>query len=82
MTSWMRNHIENLYNFVSTPMAATRDAFTERLQSIRGTVSLLYNRVIDNVGWGDRLKEKKEENQKKKEKKLQNKKNRQKTKSI
>ena len=82
MTSWMRNHIENLYNFVSTSMAATRDAFTERLQSIRGTVSLLYNRVIDNVGWGDRLKEKKEENQKKKEKKLQNKKNRQKTKSI
>ena len=25
------NDIENLYNFVSTPMAATRDALTERL---------------------------------------------------
>ena len=53
------NDIENLYNFVSTPMAATRDALTERLQSIRETASLLYNRVVDNVGWGDWLKEKK-----------------------
>ena len=66
MTSWMRNHIENLYNVVSTPMAATRDALTERLQSIRETASLLY-RVVDNVGWCDRLKEKKEEKQSKEE---------------
>ena len=58
MTSWMRNHIENLYNVVSTPMAATRDALTERLQSIRETASLLH-RVVDNVAWCDRLKEKK-----------------------
>ena len=29
-------------------MAATRDALTERLQSIRETTSLLYNRIVDN----------------------------------
>ena len=40
-------------------MAATRDALTERLQSVRDTVSLLYNRMMDNMGYGqqERLKD-------------------------
>ena len=32
-------------------MAATRDALAERLQSIRKTASLLYNRMVENVGY-------------------------------
>ena len=32
MTSWMRNTISKLYNAVSAPVAATRDALAERLQ--------------------------------------------------
>ena len=41
--SWFRNTITNLYNAVSAPVAATRDALSERLQSVRDTASLLYN---------------------------------------
>ena len=38
-------------------MAATRDALAERLQGIRETASLLYNRMIENMGYGrERLK--------------------------
>ena len=33
-------------------MAATRDALAERLQSIRDTVSLLYNKMMENMGYG------------------------------
>ena len=39
-------------------MAATRDAIVERLQSVRETTSLLYNRIIYNVRYGwERLKD-------------------------
>ena len=40
------------------PVAATRDALTERLQSVRDATSLLYNRMMENMGYGqqDRLK--------------------------
>ena len=39
-------------------MAATRDALAERLQGARETASLLYNRVIENMGYGqERLKD-------------------------
>ena len=41
--SWFRNTITDLYNAVSAPVAATRDALSERLQSVRDTASLLYN---------------------------------------
>ena len=44
--SWFRNTITNLYNAVSAPVAATRDAHSERLQSVRDTASLLYNRTM------------------------------------
>ena len=41
MTSWIRNQLTKLYNAVSAPAKATRDAITERLQSVRETISLL-----------------------------------------
>ena len=48
----MRNQLTKLYNAVSAPMAATRDALAERLQSIGETASLLYNRIMENMGYG------------------------------
>ena len=52
MSSWM------LYNAVSAPVAATRDALAERLQSVRKTASLLYNRMLENMKYGQqRLKD-------------------------
>ena len=47
----MKNQLAKLYNAVSAPVAATRDALTERLQSIRDTLSLLYNRMMENMGY-------------------------------
>ena len=58
MCSWMRNHLAKLYNAVSATAAATRDALAERLQSVRETASLLYNRVLENMKYGQqRLKD-------------------------
>ena len=34
------------------PVAATRDALAERLQSVRDTVTLLYNRTKEKLGYG------------------------------
>ena len=42
----MKNQISKLYSAVSAPVAAARDALSESLQSVRDTVSLLYNRTI------------------------------------
>ena len=54
----MRNTISKLYNAVSAPVAATRNALSERLQSIRETASLLYNRMMQNMGYErERLKD-------------------------
>ena len=41
------------------PVTATRDALAERLQSVRETTSLLYNRMMENMGYGqqERLKD-------------------------
>ena len=36
----MRNQLTKLYNAVSAPVAATRDALAERLQSVSETTSL------------------------------------------
>ena len=52
MNTFLRNTISKLYNAVSAPLAATRDALTERLQSVRETASLLYNRMVENMGYG------------------------------
>ena len=48
----MRNQLTKLYNAVLAPVAATRDALAERLQSIGETASLLYNRIMENMGYG------------------------------
>ena len=37
---------------VSAPVTATRDVIAERLLGIRGTASLLYNRMMENMGYG------------------------------
>ena len=52
MYNWMKNQISKLYSAVSAPVAATRDALSERLQSVRDTASLLYNRTMNNIGYG------------------------------
>ena len=58
MNTFLRNTISKLYNAVSAPVAATRDALAERLQSVRETASLLYNRMVENMGYGqERLKD-------------------------
>ena len=58
MNSYLRNTISKLYNAVSAPVAATQDALAGRLQSIRDTDSLLYNRMVENKGYGqERLKD-------------------------
>ena len=48
----MKNQISKLYNAVSAPVAASRDALAERLQSVRDTASLLYNRTMHHIGYG------------------------------
>ena len=51
MTSWMKNQLTKLYNAVSAPVAATRDAVTERLQ--RDVKLLLYCiTMVENMGYG------------------------------
>ena len=38
----MKNQIIDLYNAASAPVSASRDALSERLQSVRDTATLLY----------------------------------------
>ena len=52
MYNWMKNQISKLYSAVSAPVAASRDALAKRLQSVRDTASLLYNRMMNNIGYG------------------------------
>ena len=52
--SWFRNTITNLYNAISAPVAATRNALSERLQGVRDTASLLYSRTMRYVGCSER----------------------------
>ena len=51
MNTYLRNAISKLYNIVPAPVTATQNALTERLQSIHDTVSLLYNRMMENMGY-------------------------------
>ena len=44
MTSWVRNQLTKLYNAVSAPVAATRDALAERLH-VDGSTGDNYIRV-------------------------------------
>ena len=58
MTNWMRNQLKKFCNAVSAPVGATRDGLAERAQSVRETASLLYNRMMGNMGYGqERLKD-------------------------
>ena len=57
MNNWLRNTITSLYNTVTAPIAATRDALAERLQTVRDTASLLYSKTKEKLGYGgDTLK--------------------------
>ena len=58
MNTFLRNTISKLYNGVSAPVAATRDALVERLQGVRETASLLYNRMMENMGYGQQERSK------------------------
>ena len=43
---------------MSALVAVTRDALAERLQSVRETASLLFNRMVEDMGYGrERLKD-------------------------
>ena len=58
MNTFLRNTVSKLYNAVSAPVTATRDALAERLQIVRDTATLLFNRTIANMGYGqERLKD-------------------------
>ena len=51
MKTFLRNAISKLYIAVLAPVEGTRDALTERLQGVRDTASLLYNRMMENMGY-------------------------------
>ena len=58
MNSFLRNTISKLQNAVSAPVATIRDALAEGLQGVRETATLLYKRMMENIGYGqDRLKD-------------------------
>ena len=46
----MVSKYDYLYNTVSAPVIATRNALSERLQSVCDTASLLYNRTMHDIG--------------------------------
>ena len=48
----MRNQLTKLYNAASAPMTVTPDALAERMWSVRETASLVYNRMAENMGYG------------------------------
>ena len=54
--NFLRDTIANLYNTLSAPVAATRVALAERLQSVRETAALLYNKTKEKLGYGEALK--------------------------
>ena len=47
--SWFRNTVTNLYDAGSEAVAATRDALSERLQSVSDTAFLFYNRTMHHI---------------------------------
>lgn len=48
----MQNQIANIYNFVSASVGAIQDEPVERRQSVCETASLLYNRMMGNIDYG------------------------------
>ena len=57
MLTYLRNAITSLYNTVTAPVATTRDALAERLQSVRETAALLYEKTKEKLGYGQTLKD-------------------------
>ena len=58
MGIFLKNTISKLYSAISAPVAATKDAFAERIQSVCETAPLLCNKMMDNIGYGrERLKD-------------------------
>ena len=57
MNTFLRNTISRLYNAVSAPVTTTRDALAEKLQGMRDTASLLYNRMMENMRYGQEILE-------------------------
>ena len=55
MNTFLRNTISRLYNAVSAPVTTTRDALADRLQGMHDTASLLYNRMMENMGYGQEI---------------------------
>ena len=53
--NYLTNTISKLYEVVSTPVAATQDALAERLQSVHDTVTLLYKRTKERLGYGGEI---------------------------
>ena len=54
----MTNQLTKLYNALLEPVTGTRDALGERVQRVRETSSALYNRMMQNMGYGqERLKD-------------------------
>ena len=47
MNTFLRNTISKLYNAVSVPVAATRDALAERLQGVCETASFLNKKYFE-----------------------------------
>ena len=52
MTNWMRNQLTKFYNAALASVVTTRDPLAERVQSVHEIASLLYNRMVENVGYG------------------------------
>ena len=51
--NYFRNAIAKLYDAVSAPVASTHDALVERMQSVFDTVTFLYNRTREKLGYGE-----------------------------
>ena len=58
MNTFLGNTISKLYNAVSAPVTGIRDALAERLQIVCDTASLLYNRMMENMGYGQQQRQK------------------------
>ena len=50
--NYFRIAISILYDAVSAPIVATRDALAEKLQNVRDTITLLYNRTKEKLEYG------------------------------
>ena len=48
IASWIKSIITNLHNIVLAPIAATRDALAERLQSVRYYTRLVRYYITDH----------------------------------